>query len=256
MGKELKRLKRCSTSTDAEASDHKDKKPLQIAESELQSSVTDVKKRKKKSKSKQIDEEDDSKSDKEELTKSFKEMTQAMKNLHDFFTSNSAALPGLKEIWLKASVDASSKKEEAPKKTEELATFECCFESEDSEGPLSHSVLVKGFDTCHSRDDIKTALWKHFESCGCEVVRVFVPIECKTGVPLGFAFVYVDDSLKAISLGCGYMGERHLRVMMAKYQPESTAFPNFHGCKRCGRILAKRRMRRFVDVNGLGGVWV
>ncbi|KFK35839.1 hypothetical protein AALP_AA4G043800 [Arabis alpina] len=186
----------------------RNKKPLQLAESELQSSETDVKKHNKR-KRQQIDDDDDSESDKEE--------------------------------------------EEAPKKAEELATFECCFESEDSEGHYSRSVLVKGFDTCHSRDDIKTALWKHFESCGCKVVRVFVPIECKTGVPLGFAFVYVDDSLKAISLGCGYMGERHLRVMMAKYQPESTVFPNFHGCKRCGRILAKRRMRRFVDVNGSGG---
>lgn len=47
-------------------------------------------------------------------------------------------------------------------------------------------IFVRGFDTALSRDVIRAALWKRFESLGCDVRRVFVPIECRTGVPLGF----------------------------------------------------------------------
>ncbi|CAH2052528.1 unnamed protein product, partial [Thlaspi arvense] len=95
-------------------------------------------------------------------------------------------------------------------------------------------------------EDIKTALRKHFESSGCEVTRVFVPIECQTGTPLGFAFIDVDDEQKAMELGRGYMGGCRIFVMMATNQPEYYSFPNFSGCAHCGTFLLERRMERFL----------
>ncbi|KAL1206361.1 putative notchless protein [Cardamine amara subsp. amara] len=77
---------------------------------------------------------------------------------------------------------------------------------EDSNANNHDSVFVFNLDTSLARDEIKTALRKHFESCGVEVTRVFVPIECRTGVPLGFAFVDVDDNLKAIKGHSRFMG--------------------------------------------------
>lgn len=65
------------------------------------------------------------------------------------------------------------------------AIHEYCFESKDAERTDTDTIFVKGFDSSLPRDDIKTALTKHFGSCG-EITRVFVPIECKTGASLGF----------------------------------------------------------------------
>ncbi|CAA7045764.1 unnamed protein product [Microthlaspi erraticum] len=76
--------------------------------------------------------------------------------------------------------------------------------------------------------------------------RVFVPIECQTGVPLGYAFVDVDDMEKALQLGGGWMGGRMFLVMMAQYQKESISFPNFDGCQDCGDYLFERRQKRFL----------
>ncbi|XP_010457016.1 PREDICTED: uncharacterized protein LOC104738556 [Camelina sativa] len=104
MGKEGKRLKRCSTSTDVESPDGEGTKPLQKAEGEPQNSETDVnpKKRKKKSKSKQTVEDDlepkktsDQEKEMKKLRKSFKEMTETMKNLQDFLMGNADLLPGI-----------------------------------------------------------------------------------------------------------------------------------------------------------------
>ncbi|VVB00554.1 unnamed protein product [Arabis nemorensis] len=222
MGKELRKgLKRCSTSTtDAEASDHKDKKPLQIAESELQ---TDVKKQ-KKSESKQIDEDDlQSKkiSEIEELKKVRKSLVEALKK--------------------------KLQEEELPKKTGE---FECCFDTKDADGMYCNYIFVRGFDTALPRDVIRAALWKRFESLGCDVRRVFVPIECRTGVPLGIAFVCVVEEQKALALGGGYMGDYPLFVMKDKNQSVFSNFPNFKGCDRCWIFLAEHQHKRFIARRG------
>lgn len=182
------------------------------------------------------------------LRKSFKEMTETMKNLQEFFMSK-ADLPGISlkvyvywiityKFWLLCSVRLTDSNYEKTagdvtdpgpgyfiqgisysccpltnddtlhfiadlvstgfclyvggrtpreKTEEELASYECCFETEDSDGNNEYTVFVRGLDTSLPRDEIKKALRKHFESCGCEVTRVFVPIECETGAPLGFA---------------------------------------------------------------------
>ncbi|CAH8267645.1 unnamed protein product [Arabidopsis lyrata] len=255
MGKEGKRLKRCSTSTDVEAADHKGTKSLQKAERELQNSEPDVnpKKLKMKSESKQIDEDElelkktSEKTEMKKLRKSFEEMTETMKNLQDFFLGKADLLgPSLKEMFLSKVPYTSFKEEEPLEKTEELATHECNFETDDSDGNNEYTVFVRGLDTSLPRVDIKNALWKHFESCGCEVTRVYVPIECQTGVPLGFAFIDVDDEEKALDLGRGYMGRCWLYVMMAIHQPEYDKLPNFSGCEHCGTFLLERRKKRFL----------
>ncbi|KAG7553516.1 RNA-binding domain superfamily [Arabidopsis thaliana x Arabidopsis arenosa] len=257
MGKVGRRLKRRSTSTDVESADHKSTKHLQITERELQNSETDVNpgKRKKKSESKRIDEDDlepkktSEKKEMKKLRKSFKEMTETLKNLQDFFMSK-ADLPGisLKELFLSMGPDTSSKEEEPLEITkEELAACGCNYKTEDSDGNNKYSVFVRGLDTSLPRDDIKNALRKHFESCGCEVTRVYVPIECLTGAPLGFAFIDVDDEQKALELGGGYMGRCWFYVMMATNQPEYHEFPNFTGCNYCGTFRMQRRAKRFLS---------
>ncbi|KAL1206267.1 Dynein assembly factor with WD repeat domains 1 [Cardamine amara subsp. amara] len=80
-------------------------------------------------------------------------------------------------------------------------------------------IFVCNLDTSLARDEIKTALRKHFESCGVEVTRVFVPIQCLTGVPLGFAFVDVDDNLKAIKGHSRFMGSRLMFITNALRSP-------------------------------------
>ena len=63
----------------------------------------------------------------------------------------------------------------------------CCFGTKDAEGNNEHTIFVTGFDNSGSRDEIRSALAKHFSSCG-ELTRVFVHIECETGVSRGYAF--------------------------------------------------------------------
>ncbi|CAA7044140.1 unnamed protein product [Microthlaspi erraticum] len=145
-----------------------------------------------------------------------------------------------RSLWRK-----EEEEEGEPEETERPANYECCFETQDSNGGFDDSgVLVRGFDTSLARNDIKSAVWKHFESGGCEVSRVFVPIECHTSVPLGFAFVDVDDNEKALYLGGCYVGECTFHVVMAGSQKESCCFPNFRGCRDCGTFLIKRRRER------------
>ncbi|EOA25850.1 hypothetical protein CARUB_v10019227mg [Capsella rubella] len=254
MGKEGKTLKRCSTSTDVEAEDGKGTKPLQKAEGEL---LTDVnpKKRKKKSKRKQTSEDDlepkkkletlEKKEEMVKLRKSVEEMTETMKNLQEFLMGNTD-LPGmsLKEMLLTKSPDTSSKEEEPLEKKEKLATYECCFETEDSDGGHDdYTILARGLDTHRARDDMKNALREHFESLGCQVSRVFVPIECKTGARLGFAFIDVDEGDVDKALRQGPVGGWCLTLRAD--QEETYTFPNFRGCEHCGTFLSERRMKRF-----------
>ncbi|CAL9247919.1 unnamed protein product [Arabidopsis halleri] len=245
MGKVGKRLK---TSTDIVAADHKGTKPLQKAERELQNYETDVnpKKRKKKSESKMANQSKLNISslshtqEMKKLRKSFNEMTETLKNLKKFFLGKADHLPeiSLKELFLSMGPDTSSKN---PKRKQRRNwQHECNFKTEDSAGNNKYEVFIL------PRDDIKNALRKRFESCGCEVTRVYASIECKTGAPLGFAFIDVDDEEKTLELGSGYMGGCWLYVMMATNQPEYHEFPNFRGCKYCGIFLMERRMKRFL----------
>ncbi|EOA12733.1 hypothetical protein CARUB_v10028183mg [Capsella rubella] len=102
----------------------------------------------------------------------------------------------------------------------------------------------KGFDCSLSRYDIKSALEKHFASCG-DISRVFVPFECRTGVPLGCAYINLMDPKKALTLDGSYLGPSKLEVVISGTTP--IGFYNFKGCGRCILILKRRNFRRFVD---------
>ncbi|KFK42598.1 hypothetical protein AALP_AA1G016300 [Arabis alpina] len=62
------------------------------------------------------------------------------------------------------------------KKIVEAIHDECCYDDKDWKGNNEKTLFVQGFETSLPRNEIS--------SCG-EIKRVFVPIECKTGVALG-----------------------------------------------------------------------
>ncbi|CAH2075786.1 unnamed protein product [Thlaspi arvense] len=68
------------------------------------------------------------------------------------------------------------------------------------------SIFVKGFSCSPPRDKIKRALKKHFSSCG-PVTGIFVPFHCKTGSPLGYAFINMgQEAEKALKLDGSCLG--------------------------------------------------
>ncbi|KFK23547.1 hypothetical protein AALP_AAs66918U001100 [Arabis alpina] len=134
------------------------------------------------------------------------------------------------------------------REVENVEKYECCFECKESDGinRSENTLRVSGFDPSLTRDDIKTALKKHFGSCGV-VTRVFVPIECKTGATIGYAFVDMQSNAdKVLTLLSGSsLGGWNLEVMMGKYNSDIT---NLKGCERCSFI--KRVVERFIATNG------
>ncbi|XP_024008931.1 polyadenylate-binding protein 2-like isoform X2 [Eutrema salsugineum] len=136
-------------------------------------------------------------------------------------------------------LEISLKEKETPKK--EMVEHKCLFESNDSEMKNPQTIYVKGFDCFFPIDDIKSALKNHFSSCG-EVSRIFVPFECETGSPLGFAFINMrKDDKKALTLDGSYLGGLRLEVTMAKGRNGYSGYTNFNGCKRCRSNWMKRR---------------
>lgn len=57
-----------------------------------------------------------------------------------------------------------------------------------SGGGGGQSIFVKGFDSSLPEEDIKSALTKHFSSCG-EITRVSVPCDRETGSSKGFVTI-------------------------------------------------------------------
>ncbi|KAG2319014.1 hypothetical protein Bca52824_012227 [Brassica carinata] len=92
------------------------------------------------------------------------------------------------------------------KETPTTKVVECCFESEDVFIEHQKTIFVEGFRCSPPRDDIKSALIKHFSPCG-KVSRVSVPFHCQTGSLMGFAFInMVKDEEKALTLDGSYLG--------------------------------------------------
>ncbi|CAL9227038.1 unnamed protein product [Arabidopsis halleri] len=152
------------------------------------------------------------------MTKSIKELSEAMKILQEVLLTKVDLL----EVSLKKEIAKNEK-------------FLCCFDCEEAKGNNSKTIFVKGFNNAKPRDEIKHELRNFFRSCG-GVERVFVPTECKTGVPLGFAFLDLineEENDKALDLNGSYMGGRKLKVKMAKHRDEFHGFPDFGGCDRC-----------------------
>ncbi|KAL1217584.1 Nucleolin 2 [Cardamine amara subsp. amara] len=177
MDKQSKTLKKCSASTNVEAATEPLKKPKR----ELEDSESSVKL--KKHKENDDDQKTTLKKEIYEIAKFIKDMPEGVKILQE----NSLTKADLEDILLKV-------KETPKEKVEEI--YECCFETKEGEGNNRYTIFVWGFRCSLSRDDVKSALKKHFGSCG-QITRVFVPIECKTGSPLGFAFVDLSDVKKA-----------------------------------------------------------
>ncbi|KAL1216868.1 Nucleolin 2 [Cardamine amara subsp. amara] len=209
-----KGLKKWSTSTDVEPV-HKATNPLQKAKRGLDD--LEIKEKRKKQK---IDKEKSDKKEIKKLRKSFKELTEIMKELQEIFQSK-AHLPVI-----------SFGKKEPVKKPQPIN--ECNFGNKDHLINANHSVFVRGFDTSLPRQQIKNALWKHFESYG-KVETVYVPIECATGSSLGYAFVEMEEGFtnKLLNLDGSDVDELDLDVEHAKFRPESFGFDDFIGCKRC-----------------------
>ncbi|CAN7013469.1 unnamed protein product [Brassica rapa subsp. trilocularis] len=124
----------------------------------------------------------------------------------------------------------------------------CCYGCEGATGNSLETIFVKGFQHMRPRDEIKNELSNFFGSCG-KVVRVFVPMQCGTCVPLGFAFIdYSNGENEALKLNGSYMGGRKLEVKMATKSDEYYGFVNFAGCDLCrGPGKLKLRARKPFD---------
>ncbi|XP_013636530.1 PREDICTED: nucleolin 1-like isoform X2 [Brassica oleracea var. oleracea] len=132
----------------------------------------------------------------------------------------------------------------------------CCFGTKDAEGNNEHTIFVTGFDNSGSRDEIRSALAKHFSSCG-ELTRVFVHIECETGVSRGYAFINLKKRVgieAALSLNGSDLGGRKLLVTMATLRDEYYGHVNFKGCEICFAMFAaaSRRLTRWKLKTGGG----
>ncbi|KAJ0258793.1 RNA recognition motif domain-containing protein [Hirschfeldia incana] len=123
----------------------------------------------------------------------------------------------------------------------------CCFGTKDAKGNDERTIFVTGFDSSGSRDEIRSALAKHFSSCG-ELTRVFVHVECKTGVSRGYAFINLKkrgEIEAALSLNGSDLGGRKLLVTMATRRGEYYGHANFSGCEICIAMFDAARRRRY-----------
>lgn len=85
------------------------------------------------------------------------------------------------------------------------------------------TVFVRGFDTSDSEDKIRSALEKHFGSCG-DISRVSIPQDHEGGLK-GMAYVEFKDSNatnKALQLNGSELGEGTLTVQEAKPRDNSS----------------------------------
>ncbi|KAG2289844.1 hypothetical protein Bca4012_029107 [Brassica carinata] len=134
--------------------------------------------------------------------------------------------------------DSEAEVNDRKKQKQEEETTEkkkkCCFDTKDAKGNNERTIFVTGFDNSGSRDEIRSALAKHFSSCG-ELTRVFVHIECETGVSRGYAFINLKkrggEIEAALSLNGSDLGGHKLLVTMAKLRDEYYAHFNFKGCE-------------------------
>ncbi|KAF3580314.1 hypothetical protein DY000_02029049 [Brassica cretica] len=156
--------------------------------------------------------------------------------------------------------EVNSRKKQKQKQEEETTEKkkECCFDTKDAKGNNERTIFVTGFDNSGSRDEIRSALAKHFSSCG-ELKRVFVHIECETGVSRGYAFINLKKRVgieAALSLNGSDLGGHKLLVTMARLRDEYYAHFNFKGCEICraGYTAGRQRLYRWNLKTGGGKV--
>ncbi|KAK1351300.1 hypothetical protein POM88_054487 [Heracleum sosnowskyi] len=81
-----------------------------------------------------------------------------------------------------------------------------------------HTIFVRGFDTSGDENNIRSALKKHFETCG-DISRISVPKDYESGAVKGFAsmdFMDNDGFNQALELDGSEFGESYLNVEEAK----------------------------------------
>ncbi|KAF8089909.1 hypothetical protein N665_0494s0014 [Sinapis alba] len=147
---------------------------------------------------------------------------------------------------LETEVSSSRKKQKQEEETTEKKK-QCCFDTKDADGNNDRTIFVTDFDTSGSRDEIRSALAKHFSSCG-ELTRVFVPIECETGVSRGYAFINLktrDEFEAALTLDGSDLGGRKLLVIKAKKREEYYGYGDFKGCEICRAMFYAARLRHY-----------
>nr|VDD05432.1 unnamed protein product [Brassica oleracea] len=158
---------------------------------------------------------------------------------------------------LETEVDSRKRQKQEEETTEKKK--KCCFGTKDAKGNNERTIFVTGFDNSGSRDEIRSALAKHFSSCG-ELTRVFVHIECETGVSRGYAFINLKkrggEIEAALSLNGSDLGGHKLLVTMAKLRDEYYAHFNFKGCEICraGYTAGRKRLYRWNLRTGGGKV--
>ncbi|XP_056843443.1 nucleolin 1-like isoform X2 [Raphanus sativus] len=166
--------------------------------------------------------------------------------------------PLQKERELETEVDSRKRQKQEEEETAEKKK-RCCFGTKDAKGNDERTIFVSGFDNSGSRDEIRSALAKHFSSCG-ELTRVFVHIECKTGVSRGYAFINLkqrgggEELEAALTLNGSDLGGRKLLVTMAKSRDEYYGHFNYTGCEICRAMFkdARRRLYKWKRETGDG----
>ncbi|KAF8085321.1 hypothetical protein N665_0672s0035 [Sinapis alba] len=145
--------------------------------------------------------------------------------------------------------EVHARKKQKQKQEEETTEKkqQCCFDTKDADGNNDRTIFVTDFDTSGSRDEIRSALAKHFSSCG-ELTRVFVPIECETGVSRGYAFINLktrDEFEAALTLDGSDLGGRKLLVIKAKKREEYYGYGDFKGCEICRAMFYAAGLRHY-----------
>ncbi|WZZ48919.1 hypothetical protein YC2023_049026 [Brassica napus] len=166
--------------------------------------------------------------------------------------------PLQKERVLDSETEANSRKKQKQEEETTEKKKECCFDTKDAKGNNERTIFVTGFDNSGSRDEIRSALAKHLSSCG-ELTRVFVHIECETGVSRGYAFINLKKRVgieAALSLNGSDLGGHKLLVTMARLRDEYYAHFNFKGCEICraGYTAGRKRLYRWNLRTGGGKV--
>ncbi|KAG7534701.1 RNA-binding domain superfamily [Arabidopsis thaliana x Arabidopsis arenosa] len=139
-----------------------------------------------------------------------------------------------------------------PKKQKKVEEYTCIFENKSAYGHSYRSILVQGLDCSLPVADIRSALRKHFGSCG-HILSVFVPTECKTGSLLGCALIkyyHPNDEKKALALDGSFLGGMQLGVVKNNTGSSSDFFPNFKGCERCVLTQRKYLHDQFIATRG------
>ncbi|XP_018434043.2 nucleolin 1-like isoform X1 [Raphanus sativus] len=150
---------------------------------------------------------------------------------------------------LETEVDSRKRQKQEEEETAEKKK-RCCFGTKDAKGNDERTIFVTGFDNSGSRDEIRSALAKHFSSCGV-LTRVFVHIECKTGVSRGYAFINLkqrgggEELEAALTLNGSDLGGRKLLVTMAKSRDEYYGHFNYTGCEICRAMFAAGRLKMY-----------